>query len=138
MDLFLVRLAGSRPPGLETLRAALHRQLWLAPEAGRRGVWTRAFVFNGGHVQVLTKAQDEPRYVAPGLHAKLTPDADFVTVAPRLLALAGELRLGIDTPREVWPLLGFALAGPECLELAESHPALALLLANCYEPGSPK
>ena len=32
--------------------------------------------------------------------------------------------------REAWPLLGFALAGPECLELAESHPALALLVAN--------
>jgi len=115
------------------------------------------------HVQVLRKRPDEPRYEISGLVATLTPDAGFATVAPRLAALAGELRLGVDTPRsrgslwweapdpsalepghferavaasrhcesrEARPLLGFALAGPECLELAESHPALALLLAS--------
>ena len=163
MDLFLVRLAGSQPPGVDTLRAALQRQPWLTPEPGRRGVWERVFAFPGGHVQILRKPPDEPRYEVPGLLATLTPDADFATVAPRLVALAGELRLGIDTPRssgalwweaphpsalepghleravaashhcesrEAWPLLGFALAGPECLELAESHPALAVLVAN--------
>ena len=163
MDLLLVRLAGSRPPGVDTLRAALQRQPWLTPEPGRRGVWARAFVFPGGQVQALRRLPDQPRYQAPGLLATLTPDADFAIVAPRLVALAGELQLGIDTPRssgslwweapdpsaleprhleravaasrhcesrEAWPLLGFVLAGAECLELAESHPALALLLAS--------
>jgi hypothetical protein len=36
---------------------------------------------------------------------------------------------------EAWPLLGFALSGAECLELAESHPALAYLVANSKRIG---
>jgi hypothetical protein len=167
MDLVLVRLAGTRPPGVETLRAALHRQPWLTPEAGR-GVGPRAFATAGGHVRVLTKLPDEPWYETPCLQVRLAPDADFCVLAPRLVALAGQLSLGIATTgangglwwpapepsglesrdleravavsqacegREAWPLLGFALAGPECLELAESHPALAILVANSVRVG---
>ena len=163
MDLLLVRLAGSPRPRAEALRCALLAQPWLAPDPSRRGPWARAFGFPGGEVHVATKLGEPSRYGVPGLHAKLLPDAGFTTLAPRLIALAGELRLGIDTAgsngalwwpapdpatlepetlgraiavscacdgREAWPFLGFALAGPECLELAESHPALGFLLAN--------
>jgi PcfJ-like protein len=162
MDLLLARLAGTRPPTLEALRSALYRQAWLTPEADR-GVWTRSFCMAGGHLRLLTKVPGELWHEAPCLQARLAPDAEFCALAPRLVALAGELSLGVATTgskgalwwpapvlstlnpgdleravavsrpcesREAWPLLGFALAGPECLELAESHPALAFLLAN--------
>ena len=163
MDLLLARLARARPPGVETLRAALQRQGWLAPDPIRRGPWARVFTFTGGQVHVVTRPGEATPHAVPGLLATLLPDADFATVAPRLLCLAAQLRLGVDTAgssgalwwaapdpapleprtlgraiaasracdaREAWPLLGFTLAGPECLELAESHPALAVLVAN--------
>ena len=98
MDLFLFRLAGSRQPAVDTLRAALQRQPWLTPEPGRRGVWARAFVFPGGQVLALRKLPDEPRYDAPGLLAALTPDADFATVAP--LVRVAKLLHEEETPYE--------------------------------------
>jgi hypothetical protein len=163
MDLSLVRLARSHPPTAEALRAALQRQDWLSPDPTRRGTWARTFGFAGGLIQIAPKPGEDTRHAAPGLVAKLLPDADFAVLAPRFLALAAELHLGFDVPgsggalwwpapdpaslppgtldravaashgcdaREAWPLLGFTLAGPECLELAESHPVLAALLAN--------
>jgi hypothetical protein len=163
MDLLLVRLAESGPPGADTLRTALQHQTWLAPKGGRGATWSRLFAFRGGHVQLITTSGDTPPYTFPGLRATLMPDAEFAGVAAQLVRFAGDLHLGIDTmssrgalwwpapvpasldrrtldraiavshaceSREAWPLLGFALAGPECLELAESHPALAFLTAN--------
>jgi hypothetical protein len=163
MDLFLARLSRSRSPAAETLRTALHRQEWLSPEPGRRGPLARVFSFAGGHLRVASRHGEAAPYAIPLLHVSLLPDADFGAVAPKLVALAGALRLGIDTDasagafwwpapapdaldpavleravaacrgvdgREAWPLLGFALAGPECLELAESHLPLAALVAN--------
>ncbi len=163
MDLFLARLSRSRAPAAETLRTALHRQDWLSPEPGRRGPWARVFSFAGGHLHVASRHAEASPFAIPLLHVSLLPDADFAKVAPRLVSLAGALRLGLDTDasggafwwpapdpaaldpavldravaasrgcdaRDAWPLLGFALAGPECLELAESHLPLAALVAN--------
>ena len=96
MDLVLARLAGARPPTVEALRAALHRQDWLKPEADR-GVWTRSFDMTGGHIRLLTKGPEEPWYDVPCLQARLAPDADFRVLGPRIVPLAGALSLGIAT-----------------------------------------
>lgn len=139
---------------------ALRAQPWLDPRG--RG-WSGPYEFAGGTLEIVGGRASPPPYAAPWLVARLGPAARFDRVAPRLASLAGQLRLGIDTPRsggalwweapdpaatdpgdleravgvcrscdpwEAWPLLGFALASRECLELAESHPALAFLLAN--------
>jgi len=97
MDLLLVRLARSPRPSAEALRAALLAQPWLVPDSARRGPWARTFGFPGGEVHVAAKIGDTSRYATPGLEAQLLPDADFAALAPRFVALAGELRLGIDT-----------------------------------------
>ena len=160
MDLLLTSLAGSRTPIGQTIGQTLRNQGWLAP---CRRAWSGPYGFPGGTLEIIAGRPNHPPYAAPWLVARLSPDAPFDRVAPRLALLAGQLHLGIDTPRsggalwwqapdpaatdpeavgravgvcracdpwEAWPLLGFALASRECLELAESHPALALLLAN--------
>jgi hypothetical protein len=160
MDLLLTSLAGSRTPIGQTIGQALRDQRWLVT---RRRAWGGPYEFTGGTLEIVAGRPSPPPYAAPWLVAHLGPTARFDRVAPRLALLAGQLHLGIDTPRsggalwweapdptatdpgdvdravgvcrscdpwEAWPLLGFALASRECLELAESHPALALLLAH--------
>jgi hypothetical protein len=149
MDLFLVRLARSPRPSADALRAALLAQSWLAPDPCCHGPWARAFGFPGGQVHVATKLGETSRYAAPGLHATLLPDASLETLAPRLVALAGELRLGIDTGGSNgalwWPApdpatlepgtLGRAIAVSRAGEAREAWPFLGFALAGpeCLE-----
>jgi hypothetical protein len=162
MDLILSRRAGSAPPDPHVLQAALLRQAWLThrPDDPLKAGGT--FAFPGGGLYVVVDPVGEGDRVAPWVYVWLVPRHDFRAVAPRLVRLAAELGLGVDTtfpsgrwwgppapsalgPRfleravaasaaaegaEAWLLLGFVLADPACLELAESNPALALLAAG--------
>lgn len=167
MDLQLIRLAGAPAPALADLNATLWRLDWLsyvhrAPGAGGD------FTFPGGTLNILARlAGRKDAHVFPAIRVQAWRAARFEWLAPRLVALAQELDLGVETgafpagsrwwepppsldacaidraiavsqpfeDEEAWPLLGFCLAGPDCLELAESQPILAALVATAHGIG---
>ena len=104
MNLILARQAGSPPPDRDVLHGALRRQPWLTHRPDDELAVGGTFAFPGGGLYVSSAPVSEGPYVAPWLYVWLTEACRFVWVAPRLLALAGDLGLGIDTtlPSDRW------------------------------------
>jgi hypothetical protein len=159
MALALARRTGSPPPDRAELESALRQNPWLThrPDDPLRPGGT--YTFMGGGLSIAPEPFADSPYAAPWLQVWLSSHHDIRTVAPGLVALAGELGLGIDIPGsdrwweppatiepdilrraaavsatadgpDGWLLLGFVLADVDCLALAESNPALAVLASG--------
>lgn len=119
MDLLLCRLAGAPAADRRAIERALLRRSWLSCAAGRARE-CGAFLFPGGGLRASSDSvRLRASYAPPWIQVQVTRAVDYDWIVPRLLTLAAELGLGLDTQPSFsfgqwwWPVPHPATVGPE-------------------------